>query len=144
MDIWTTAEEAAKLAERFKGVKNRKQFADEHGIPGGDTMVYQHLKAVRPMSQEAAVAYARAFQCGLEDISPRIAQEVALMATMIGNKNAILPPTLPSQDFGPKKWEKLNKYQQELVESFIDWVLARQPMPSEKSPSEKKRFGKAT
>ncbi|VWB96874.1 hypothetical protein BPS26883_04687 [Burkholderia pseudomultivorans] len=48
-------------------------------------MIYQHLTARRPISREAAVAYARAFNCGLEEISPRVAQEVLELAALIGD-----------------------------------------------------------
>lgn len=123
MDIWTTDEEAAKLRERFAKVKNRKKFALDHGIPGGDTMIYQHLDARRPMSQEAAVAYARAFQCGLEEISPRIAQEIAFRATMIGNKSAI--PAPPHRGIsGPSGWDRLEDDERAAFQVLIDSVLA--------------------
>jgi len=123
MDIWSTEEEAANLRKRFDGI-NRKQFAKDHAVPGGDTMIYQHMNGIRPMSQEAAVAYARAFQCGLEDISPRIAQEIAFRATMIGNKSAIPAPTLHSSSTAPKGWEKLEADERAAVQSIIDSVLA--------------------
>lgn len=125
MDIWTVEEEAAMLSKRFEGVRNRKKFAEDYAIPGGDTMIYQHLTARRPMSQEAAVAYARAFQCGLEDISPRIAQEVAFRAAMIGNKSAIPPPiaTLPP-NVAPKGWERLADDERAAFQALIDSVLA--------------------
>jgi hypothetical protein len=125
MDIWTKEQEAAKLEERFRAVKNRKKFAADNAIPGGDTQIYQHLHAIRPISQDAAVAYARAFGCSLEDISPRIAQEVAFRAAMIGNKNAIPLPVVQARGAMPKGWENLNGFQRELVESFIEWIAER-------------------
>ncbi|WP_157130320.1 hypothetical protein [Burkholderia pseudomallei] len=77
MKIWTKQEEADALSARFEKVKNRKKFAAEHGITGGDTMIFQHLKGKRPISMKAAIEYAKAFGCALEEISPRLALEVA-------------------------------------------------------------------
>lgn len=75
MKIWTTEEEAAELRNRFVGV-NRAAFAREHGIKGGQAMIYQHINGLRPVSLEAATIYAQAFGCTLADISPRLAKEV--------------------------------------------------------------------
>ncbi|WP_176463953.1 hypothetical protein [Bordetella genomosp. 11] len=68
-------QEAAALRARFAGV-NRAAFAREHAIKGGQALIYQHINAVRPISLEAAKAYAKGFGVGLEDISPRLALEV--------------------------------------------------------------------
>src|SRR3546814_3861306 len=76
MDNWTTAQEAEKLAARFKGVV-RRHFAQEINVPGGERMVYQHIKGIRPISLEAAKAYAKGFNCSLSEISPRLADEIA-------------------------------------------------------------------
>lgn len=76
MKIWTQEEEAKNLANLFAG-KNRAAFAREFKVPGGQTMIYQHIKGLRPISLEAALCYAAGFGCGLEQISPRLAQEVA-------------------------------------------------------------------
>lgn len=39
-------------------------------------MVYQHITGRRPISLDAAQAYAYGFRCTLEEISPRLAMEV--------------------------------------------------------------------
>lgn len=70
-----TEDEAAKLARRFAGV-NRAKFARENKVPGGDSMVYQHMKNLRPMNLDQAMAYAAGFKCSLRDISPRLADQV--------------------------------------------------------------------
>ncbi|WP_174936758.1 hypothetical protein [Burkholderia lata] len=77
MKIWTKQEEADALSARFAQVKNRKKFAREKGITGGDTLIFQHMNAIRPISMKAAIEYAKAFDCALEEISPRIALEIA-------------------------------------------------------------------
>lgn len=70
----TEQEEAERLRERFTGV-NRAEFARLYGVPGGAAMIYQHITGRRPISIEAAQAYAKGFGCRLEDISPRLADE---------------------------------------------------------------------
>lgn len=83
MNIWTTDEEAEHLASRFQGV-NRAKFARTYDVPGGQVMVYQHITGRRPMSMEAAQAYARGFGCSLEEISPRLAKEASKAVAMLG------------------------------------------------------------
>lgn len=67
-------EEADRLAERFKGV-NQAAFAREHEVPGGPSMLSQHLKKRRPLNLPAALAYAKGFGVPLEEISPRLAKQ---------------------------------------------------------------------
>lgn len=76
MKIWTIEEEGQRLAARFEEITNRAEFARRHAIKGGASMIYQHITGRRPMSLEAAASYANAFNCKLEDISPRLANEV--------------------------------------------------------------------
>ena len=73
MRIWSTDEEAKRLAARFAHV-NRSGFAREYKMPGGPEMIYQHLQAMRPISMEAAIVYARGFGVRLSEISPRLAK----------------------------------------------------------------------
>ena len=61
MRIWTIEEEAAALRERFQGV-NRAAFARDHEVKGGQAMIYQHITGRRPISIEAAMAYAGRLQ----------------------------------------------------------------------------------
>ncbi len=69
-------QEAKRLAARFEGV-NKAKFAREHGIPGGASMVSQHIHGHRTIGLDAATAYARGFGVGLEEISRRLAAQVA-------------------------------------------------------------------
>ncbi|WP_157651727.1 hypothetical protein [Burkholderia ubonensis] len=82
MEILTIPAEADALAKRFEGI-DRASFARTHRISGGAAMIYQHITGRRPMSIKAATEYAAAFQCALEDISPRIALEVAEAASLL-------------------------------------------------------------
>lgn len=87
--MWTRAEEAARLKERFKTVQNQAKFAREHSVPGGASMLSQHMSGNRPISMEAAVAYARAFKVPLAEISPRLAKEAAAIANSITGAGAV-------------------------------------------------------
>lgn len=77
--MWTREEEAKKLADRFNGV-NRAKFAREHKLKGGQAMIYNHINALSPISRAAALIYAKAFGCSLEEISPRLAADLAAEA----------------------------------------------------------------
>lgn len=73
------SKEAELLEMRFKDFDatggKRKDFAMQFGVPGGPSMIYQHLKMIRPIHLEAAIAYAKGFNVTLEEISPRLAEE---------------------------------------------------------------------
>lgn len=84
-DQANTHEEAVQLHARFDRLKaevgmGQAQFAREHNVPGGASMLSQHIKGRRPLNLEAALAYAKGFNVTLADISPRLAAEVAKAA----------------------------------------------------------------
>jgi hypothetical protein len=83
MKIWSVDEEAKRLAKRFHGI-NRAAFARDYEISGGQQMIYQHITGRRPISLEAAQAYARGFGCKLDEISPRLAEEAKKAALSLG------------------------------------------------------------
>jgi hypothetical protein len=66
--------EARNLEERFRSV-NQAEFARRFGVPGGASMISQHIKARRPINMGHALAYARGFGVSLADISPRLADQ---------------------------------------------------------------------
>ena len=75
-------DEVQRLQMRFNTLKIDKKvsqaaFAREYAMPGGASMITQHLKSTRPVSLEQALVYARGFGCPLSDISPRLAKLVA-------------------------------------------------------------------
>ena len=80
MKILTIEEEAERLKAKFEGV-NRAEFARVHEIKGGQSMIYQNITGRRPISMEAAMAYARGFGCTLAEISPRLAKEAQAAAS---------------------------------------------------------------
>lgn len=75
MEIWTYKQEADNLAAKFEG-KNKAKFARENKIRGGASMLSQHVSGNRPISLEAAIAYAKGFGCSLAEISPRLDTEI--------------------------------------------------------------------
>jgi len=76
LEIWTKEQEAKNLSHLFEGVSNKAAFAREFKVPGGASMLSQHCSGHRPMSLEAAIAYAKGFKCSIAQISPRLAVEV--------------------------------------------------------------------
>lgn len=75
MGIWTVEEEAAHLRERFEGV-NKAKFARDHAVPGAGAMIHQHMKGLRPISLECAIAYAKGFGVELAEEDFRQAEEL--------------------------------------------------------------------
>ena len=73
MDNSARHQEAINLKSRLEGI-NLSKLARDFKIPGGPSMIYQHASGRRPMNLPAALAYAHAFNCSLEDISPRLAK----------------------------------------------------------------------
>lgn len=117
MKIWTIEEEAAKLRARFQGV-NRAAFARDHQLKGGQAMIYQHITGRRPMSLDAAMAYAKGFDCPLDQISPRLALEVGRASSLTGEAASTEPspsatppwpfPSIPEKDVRALPPEKLS------------------------------------
>jgi hypothetical protein len=58
------------------GSVEKKAFAEKIKLPGGASMLSQHLSGNRPISLEAAICYATGFGVSLEQISPRLAEKV--------------------------------------------------------------------
>lgn len=54
-------------------------------------MVSQHIKGRRPISLEAVIAYAKGFKCRVEEISPRLAKEIAALTQVA--QAASIPPS---------------------------------------------------
>jgi hypothetical protein len=84
MKIWSIQEEATRLSKRFEGIKNRAAFARDHKVPGGQSMIYQHITGRRPIGIEAALAYAQGFRCSVDEISPRLAIEARKALSLEG------------------------------------------------------------
>lgn len=79
--------------------RNQAAFAREHGIPGGASMVTQHITGHRPVSVEAAIAYARGLGVPLDAVSPAAADLVrnAIPLAQLATKQiAGATPNVPS------------------------------------------------
>lgn len=110
MAKWTEREEADRLRERFNGV-NRAEFARLYHVPGGAAMVYQHITGRRPISLEAAQAYARGFGVTLDEISPRLAEDA---------RNALAISTEPQPPNEIREaWQLLSQEQRHLFAEQI-------------------------
>ena len=123
--------EAAALQELF-GDRNRAEFARVHQIPGGWSMVSQHLHGRRPISLEQGIAYAEGFKVTLDRISPRLVALVKrALATMPVGRTAdnlvsfaeVTPPRYadrwPFRSVSQDQWQRLRADQQDLVEGVI-------------------------
>ena len=89
MTIWTKQEEAEALKRRFIDVENRADFAREFKVPGGDSMINQHITGHRSISLKAAIAYANGFGCSLEEISPRHANAAKQASILLPSDNIV-------------------------------------------------------
>lgn len=119
-EIWTVEEEAARLRARFAGVA-KAAFARDHGVPGGPSMLSQHLSAHRPLNLEAATAYAAGFGVPLAEISPRLALKVAAAAavnSVDGEANVAAAPA----SMKPRRYPVISSVQAgewaEIVDNF--------------------------
>lgn len=71
--------------DELKAVHNigQAEFARQFKVPGGPSMVSQHIKGRRPINLEAATAYAKGFNVSLAEISPRLALGVQVASSAL-------------------------------------------------------------
>lgn len=77
MNMELTPEEEGARLKVLLGDRNKAQFAKENHVPGGPSMLSQHLSGHRPISLGAASAYARGLGVAVEAFSPRLAKAIA-------------------------------------------------------------------
>lgn len=77
MNMELTPEEEGARLKALLGDRNKAQFAKENHVPGGPSMLSQHLSGHRPISLGAASAYARGLGVAVEAFSPRLAKAIA-------------------------------------------------------------------
>lgn len=120
---WSQEEEAARLGKRFEGL-NQAKFARTHKVPGGASMVSQHIKGHRPINLAAAMAYARGFKVQLEEISPRLARAVREGATLATKSEA--PASNGTVQLDERERQVLEDYRKISREArTIDYELSR-------------------
>lgn len=72
-----TPEQEGERLKALLGSRSKAQFAKDAKIPGGASMLSQHLSGHRPISLGAATAYALGLGVRVEDFSPRLAKAIA-------------------------------------------------------------------
>lgn len=100
--MWDNDEEARRLKERFDSVKSQAAWARNHKLPGGPSMLSQHIHGRRPINLEAAIIYAAGFGVPLDQISPRLAlQQQRAQSVAPGASHAQEPPKHYGQGSAP-------------------------------------------
>ena len=139
----STEFEARALRELMAG-RQKRAFAQQHKLPGGESMLSQHMHERRPVSMEAAVIYAEAFGVTLDRISPTWAAlarrasalvESAKTGDAAGSLQAReqLParycsaPEWPFKRLTASEWQSLPSSQRELIESTALQFAGQQP-----------------
>jgi hypothetical protein len=129
-----TAFEAQALEELLDG-RNHADFARQHKVPGGASMVSQHIKQRRPVNLEAALVYAEALRVPLGRISPRWAAFGRRVAAALQDDQksttagcapvvhlaerepASFGTEWPFRQISAHQWARLTPTQQALIES---------------------------
>lgn len=129
MEKWQE-EDCERVAALFRGVENRAAFAREYAVPGGQAMVYQHLKMLRPVGLDAAVAYAKGFHVSLSAISPTLAAKVeeVLKAGIDEARPAMeVKNNWPFRDIAVDQWNALSPDDMGRVEGYAMGLIANHP-----------------
>ena len=124
-------EREALVLRTLMGDRSKVAFARQHKLPGGASMLSQHLHGHRPIGLEAAVVYARGLGVTLGALSPRLERLVASAVPYLGHEGATanlvresMPqgPAWPFARITPQQWAALSYAQAELVESMIQQI----------------------
>lgn len=78
-DLWST-----------RSHPTQAEFAEAYGI-GNQSAVSQFLRGDVPLSLKAARGFAAGLQCRIEDFSPRLAAEAAVIASMVPGSEPLDP-----------------------------------------------------
>lgn len=137
----STEFEARALRELMDG-REKKAFARQHKLPGGESMLSQHMHERRPVNMEAAVIYAEAFGVTLDRISPTwaaLARRASLLlqpVTMDGHSLTVQvqepAPVVygipwPFDQLTPDEWRDLTPDQRSLIEGTAKQFAAQRP-----------------
>lgn len=123
MQALTDADRLRQFVDKLE--EPQSTFAKREGIPGGASMVSQHLSGHRPISLEAAIAYARGFQCRVEDISPTAAALIREGAALLDATAAPQPASRalsPNAEYLAGVLDKLTERQQEQIIAVADMM----------------------
>lgn len=108
--------ESENLKKLFEKVSNRAAFAREWKVPGGASMIYQHINGLKPISLESALIYSKAFDVTLESISPRLSEIHKKMLEVKSPLTEVNSVNLNNPDICE------NELYYDLVESNENWV----------------------
>lgn len=121
-------DEARALRKRVDGLPagvTQAQFARRIGLGGGASMLSQHCSGNRPISLDAALAYAKGFGVSLRDISPRLADLVTEASALMGDigeagaaRTSDAHPW-PLRRFQPKAWDAIDIYDRGAMEDAM-------------------------
>ncbi|MGT2453755.1 helix-turn-helix domain-containing protein [Cupriavidus basilensis] len=148
MHIWSTEEEAENLKRRFDGT-NRAEFARANGVPGDQAVIYQHITGRRPISLEAAIAYAKGFGCTIREISPRLALEVSRAMAFMGTPDQVgtvetstgeAQPQAGEWPFvrvSPTQWRELPEPARQRIEELAEVAVLAREKPQDPVSAEK-------
>ena len=94
--------DGARLQIKFDLLKaktgmKKAEFARVFKVPGGASMISQHISGNRPISLDAMVAYAKGFACTLAEISPRLAANVDDASTLTNTTSSVQAITAAEQ-----------------------------------------------
>ena len=110
-------EREALVLRTLMGDRSKVAFARQHKLPGGASMLSQHLHGHRPIGLEAAVVYARGLGVTLGALSPRLERLVASAVPYLGHEGATanlvresMPqgPAWPFARITPQQWSALS------------------------------------
>ncbi len=125
-------EREALVLRTLMGDRSKVAFARQHKLPGGASMLSQHLHGHRPIGLEAAVVYARGLGVTLGAFSPRLERLVASAVPYLsqdGNTAQVVRdaiksgPAWPFSRITPQQWAALSFAQAELVEGMIQQIV---------------------
>lgn len=155
------ADDADRLREWFARLKlvnpiTKAAFATRYKIPGGASMVSQHLSRNRPLSLEAVTAYASGFSalglpCSIADLSPEHARSISAALPFDDRtvrepqKNyaahhvigATLKGKWPFKVASPEQVASLTPAQLDLVEGMIMQMVGQVPASKQQKPAKK-------
>ena len=103
-----TREAEGKALDELLGTRVKAQFARQFKVPGGASMINQHISGHRPISAGAATIYATGLGVPVSAFSPRLAKEIDQLkstpthAVAVGHLSSEESPAyLPSPIDGP-------------------------------------------
>ena len=116
----------------FQGV-NKSKFAEQHKVPGGKSMINQHIHGHRPISLEAAMCYAKAFGCTLSEVSPRIGRLIDEASALQRGGKVATELVWPFVEISPRQWAEAPDRARLKVEIYAEMQITKEPRVLEES-----------